>query len=123
MQQSAKTLSRPCLSHNAVSWHSAKPLEDLRLLSEDLMHNLPAFTDLLEIAASPPSANTQRLYTGKLLKDEFAFTFLWRAGQNEVSLQICSAQPLTAKDRFTYCAGSAPSVAHPLTVCPASQNR
>lgn len=126
VKQIAIALARPCSSQTAVAWNSMKPRDDLLALSGDMMDNLPAFDNLTEVSTFPGGAITgsQRLYTGKLRADSFVFTFLWIAGQDNVTLQICSDQPtaLTAKQKFIKCVTTTGSIATPLETCPPNES-
>ncbi|OHV95875.1 hypothetical protein AKG95_13335 [Janthinobacterium lividum] len=124
VQQIAAALDRPCSSQAAVVWNSVKPADDLRTLAGDMMGNLPAFENLTEVAdfTGRPATGGQRLYTGKLRDTSFAYTFLWIAGQDNVTLQICSDQPvaLTTKQKFPQCVTTTGPITTPLGICPPS---
>lgn len=122
VQQIAAALDRPCSSQAAVAWNSVKPADDLRTLAGDMMGNLPAFENLSEVAAfaGRPATGGQRLYTAKLRNNAFVFTFLWIAGPDNVTLQICSDQPLalTTKQKFPQCVTTTGALVTPLQTCP-----
>jgi len=118
----ADALKRSCSSQLAFAWRSARPADELARLAEETMRKQPNLVDIHEQADYPGRAadDGARLYLAQARQDGQAFTFLWRTGDKEVILQVCSNDrpPQTCKNILDCCSTPARGVNTVLQVCP-----
>lgn len=123
VQRIAQALHRSCAKQTGVAWKSVQPIDDLPVLASAMMGQLSAFDQIVERPDFPGklAGSRQRLYLAESRASKALFTFLWTAGKNDVSLQICGDTPAIKKPtdkNFPNCAVSANGGSRPLGTCP-----
>lgn len=125
----AAALKRSCARHDTLVWNSANPLDELQSLAAE-MNDQNTLLDKREITKYPGrvAGGRQRLYLAISRTGDTPFTWLWSAGNGNVSLEICAGpepDPATGNDAewFSRCVDPAPGTVAPMTDCSGIRDR